>query len=476
MLAAACMTPFTGKERPARGLKGGGRRAQSETPEPRRRRPGGDMPGGPEHAAVPHTVQPGRDPVAIAAANNFTTQTVAAYNGLSEDSSVYTGETLEIPTEAEGAAALSTGASRPPRRDRDRHHRHDRRRPARRPPRRPCRRHPHRSRLRPGHRRSTAPPAPSGQAYLASNAAANWNAMRQDSLQLYGIDLYPAGPLSAYRSYAQQLYLYDLYVSGRAASQRRRGHLVARVRRRDRPRRSLDAHRDRPDRRDVRLGEDRGLQRVVARRLRRAVSLAGGWRLPHAGGDVQLAHLDPWQEPLDLAGVQVAGAEVLGRLGAAGDAVGQALARRRRPRSAPRRSRRGSSRPTRRPRPGRGARSRPRSGARAVLGRGSRRSPSSRGDDRLAGAHLERGRPARWRGRPASLNSWPTAPSASSTFGATTAGSARRPRRIGSPVGVEHGRHARRRRARRSAARRSPGRRRAGALPASTQRLAPWAR
>ena len=30
----------------------------------------------------------------------------------------------------------------------------------------------------------------------------------------YGIDLYPAGPYSAYRSYAQQLYLYNLYLSG----------------------------------------------------------------------------------------------------------------------------------------------------------------------------------------------------------------------------------------------------------------------
>jgi LAS superfamily LD-carboxypeptidase LdcB len=38
--------------------------------------------------------------------------------------------------------------------------------------------------------------------------------MRQESLRRYGIDLYPAGPLSAYRSYPQQLYLYELYVSG----------------------------------------------------------------------------------------------------------------------------------------------------------------------------------------------------------------------------------------------------------------------
>ena len=58
------------------------------------------------------------------------------------------------------------------------------------------------------------PSCPSGEAYLSSNAAANWNAMRQASLSQYGIDLYPGGPLSAYRSYGQQLYLYNLYLSG----------------------------------------------------------------------------------------------------------------------------------------------------------------------------------------------------------------------------------------------------------------------
>ena len=38
--------------------------------------------------------------------------------------------------------------------------------------------------------------------------------MRQASQRVYGIDLYPGGPFSAYRSYAQQLYLYNLYLSG----------------------------------------------------------------------------------------------------------------------------------------------------------------------------------------------------------------------------------------------------------------------
>ncbi|HEY7150408.1 MAG TPA: LysM peptidoglycan-binding domain-containing protein [Solirubrobacterales bacterium] len=166
----------------------------------------------PSQAAVPHTVQPGETLWSIAAANNFTTRTVAAYNGLSEDSSVQPGETLEIPTEAEGAAALGTadvaatssGASTA-------------------------------ATTSTTTTASSAPSAPppeappywtapiycpscsSGQAYLSANAAANWNAMRQQSLQTYGIDLYPAGPLSAYRSYAQQLYLYDLYLSGQGS-------------------------------------------------------------------------------------------------------------------------------------------------------------------------------------------------------------------------------------------------------------------
>jgi LAS superfamily LD-carboxypeptidase LdcB len=52
---------------------------------------------------------------------------------------------------------------------------------------------------------------------LASNAAAAWEAMRQESLSVYGIDLYPDGTLSGYRSYAQQLYLYNLYLAGQGS-------------------------------------------------------------------------------------------------------------------------------------------------------------------------------------------------------------------------------------------------------------------
>jgi LysM repeat protein len=62
-------------------------------------------------AAVPHTVQPGESLWSIAAANNFTTASVAAYNGLSPDALVVVGQTIQIPTEAEGAAALASAPS-----------------------------------------------------------------------------------------------------------------------------------------------------------------------------------------------------------------------------------------------------------------------------------------------------------------------------------------------------------------------------
>ncbi len=57
-------------------------------------------------AAVPHVVRPGETLWSIAAANNLTTRTVAAYNGLSEGSQVVLGGTLMIPTTVEGYAAL----------------------------------------------------------------------------------------------------------------------------------------------------------------------------------------------------------------------------------------------------------------------------------------------------------------------------------------------------------------------------------
>jgi len=60
----------------------------------------------PAGAAVPHTVQPGETLWSIAAANNLTTRTVAAFNGLSENSQVVLGSTLMVPSSSEGYSAL----------------------------------------------------------------------------------------------------------------------------------------------------------------------------------------------------------------------------------------------------------------------------------------------------------------------------------------------------------------------------------
>src|SRR3954449_11827188 len=64
------------------------------------------MSAAPAKAAVPHVVQPGETLWSIAAANNLTTRTVAAFNGLSESSQVVLGSTIMVPTTVEGYAAL----------------------------------------------------------------------------------------------------------------------------------------------------------------------------------------------------------------------------------------------------------------------------------------------------------------------------------------------------------------------------------
>jgi LysM repeat protein len=65
-------------------------------------------------AEVPHTVQPGETLWSIAAASNFTTRSLAAANGLSEDAQVIAGSTIQIPSEAEAAAALGVNAAPAP--------------------------------------------------------------------------------------------------------------------------------------------------------------------------------------------------------------------------------------------------------------------------------------------------------------------------------------------------------------------------
>src|SRR3954470_24026839 len=59
-------------------------------------------------AAVSHTVAPGETLWQLAAANNMTTRSFAAANGLSPDAHIVSGTTIRIPTYAEAASALAS--------------------------------------------------------------------------------------------------------------------------------------------------------------------------------------------------------------------------------------------------------------------------------------------------------------------------------------------------------------------------------
>ncbi len=146
----------------------------------------------PAFGSAPHTVLPGETLWSIAVASNFTTRTVAAFNGIPVDGQVVAGETIQIPTVAEGAAALtadpSYGSVTPV--------------------------SPSTYQSAPGMGHITTPWGP---LHLTPAAAESWEAMRAESLRLYGLDLYPGGPLSALRTYEQQAYLYDLFLSGLGA-------------------------------------------------------------------------------------------------------------------------------------------------------------------------------------------------------------------------------------------------------------------
>jgi LysM repeat protein len=200
-------------------------------------------------ASAPHVVVPGETLWSISAANNLTTRTVAVFNGLSEDAQVVEGQTIQVPTVEEGAAALA-GAGVAPAAD-----------PAAAPD--PASTGTSGSHTvvygetlssiagansvtvadlaavngldpagvlvegtslsvpAPSASSSTAGmghiPSPSGDLHLEPAAAESWMAMRDDSLSNYGVDLYPAGPVSAYRTAEQQQELYDLYLSGQGA-------------------------------------------------------------------------------------------------------------------------------------------------------------------------------------------------------------------------------------------------------------------
>jgi soluble lytic murein transglycosylase-like protein len=65
----------------------------------------------PANAAVSHTVQPGETLWSIAAANNLTTRTVAAFNAVPETANVVLGSTINVPTTVEGASALQAAGA-----------------------------------------------------------------------------------------------------------------------------------------------------------------------------------------------------------------------------------------------------------------------------------------------------------------------------------------------------------------------------
>jgi N-acetylmuramoyl-L-alanine amidase len=65
---------------------------------------------GSAHASIAHTVAPGETLWSIAAANNFTTHSVAVYNGLADDAQVVLGSTIQIPSVAEAAGRLAGAA------------------------------------------------------------------------------------------------------------------------------------------------------------------------------------------------------------------------------------------------------------------------------------------------------------------------------------------------------------------------------
>jgi LAS superfamily LD-carboxypeptidase LdcB len=160
-------------------------------------------------AAVPHTVRPGEALWSISAANNLTTRTVAVYNGVPESAQLVAGTTIYVPTVDEGAAAIASGAPAVAS---------------------PTVSSPAAANTAAGTAQAetsmttvaAAPgmghiPSPYGELHLLPAAADAWNAMRAEALSTYGTDVYPGGPVSAYRTYEQQADLYRAFLAGYGA-------------------------------------------------------------------------------------------------------------------------------------------------------------------------------------------------------------------------------------------------------------------
>ena len=113
-----------------------------------------------------HTVVWGESLWSVAAANGISVEALAAANGLAVDAFLIEGQTITIPAGSSAPAGMGTI------------------------------------------------PSPYGDLYLTQEAADSWNSMRSDSLNNHGVDLYPGGPASAYRTWEQQNELYQQYLNG----------------------------------------------------------------------------------------------------------------------------------------------------------------------------------------------------------------------------------------------------------------------
>ncbi len=136
-------------------------------------------------AAVPHVVQPGESLGSVAAANGLSTASLASFNGLTEDDWLYEGQTIQIPSADEAAVATSETSSST-------------------------------TTTSTTYGMATVS-GPLGSVQLDAAAASAFESMRAAALAGYGVDLYPGGELSGYRTWDQQAYLYDLFLSGEGA-------------------------------------------------------------------------------------------------------------------------------------------------------------------------------------------------------------------------------------------------------------------
>jgi len=128
----------------------------------------------PAAGAHTHTVQPGDSLSSIGAANGVSAEAVAQASGRAVGAPLSVGATVEVPAVARVPAAGPAQSSL-----------------------------------------SLVPvAAASGTTYLRSDAAAALAALRRASLTRLGVDVYPAGPVSGWRSYSQQTALWRDFQAG----------------------------------------------------------------------------------------------------------------------------------------------------------------------------------------------------------------------------------------------------------------------